>query len=35
VADKHGDFPEFYAASYGRVVALVAAMTGDRAQAED
>jgi RNA polymerase sigma-70 factor, ECF subfamily len=30
-----GDFEEFYAASYGRVVALVATMLGDRHQAED
>ncbi len=29
------DFEEFYAASYGRVVALVATMLGDRHQAED
>jgi len=29
------DFEEFYAASYGRVVALVATMVGDRHQAED
>jgi Sigma-70 region 2 len=29
------DFAEFYEASYGRVVALVAAMVGDRHQAED
>lgn len=31
----HDDFAEFYAASYGRVVALVAAMVGERHQAED
>jgi RNA polymerase sigma-70 factor (ECF subfamily) len=29
------DFAEFYQASYARVVALVAAVTGDRHQAED
>src|SRR5580704_19623584 len=29
------DFAEFYEASYGRMVALVAAMVGDRDQAED
>jgi RNA polymerase sigma-70 factor, ECF subfamily len=29
------DFAEFYEASYRRMVALVAAMTGDRSQAED
>jgi RNA polymerase sigma-70 factor, ECF subfamily len=29
------DFAEFYEASYGRVVALVAALVGDRHQAED
>jgi RNA polymerase sigma-70 factor, ECF subfamily len=29
------DFAEFYEASYGRLVALVAAMVGDRQQAED
>jgi RNA polymerase sigma-70 factor, ECF subfamily len=29
------DFAEFYEASYGRMVALVAAMVGDRQQAED
>ena len=29
------DFEDFYEASYGRVVALVAAMVGDRYQAED
>ena len=29
----HDDFAEFYAASYGRVVALVAAMVGERHQA--
>ena len=29
------DFPEFYQASYGRVVALVAAIVGERHQAED
>ena len=31
----HHDFAEFYEASYGRVVALVAAMVGDTQQAED
>jgi RNA polymerase sigma-70 factor, ECF subfamily len=35
VPAEHDDFAEFYAACYGRVVALVAAMTGDRHQAED
>ncbi len=30
-----GEFEDFYEASYGRVVALVAAMVGDRYQAED
>ena len=29
------DFAEFYEASYRRVVALVAAIVGDRHQAED
>ncbi len=29
------EFEDFYEASYGRVVALVAAMVGDRYQAED
>ena len=29
------DFAEFYEASYGRVVALVAAIAGERHQAED
>ncbi len=32
---EHDDFAEFYAASYGRVVALVAAIVGERQQAED
>jgi RNA polymerase sigma-70 factor, ECF subfamily len=32
---RSSDFEEFYAASYGRVVALVATMLGDRHQAED
>ncbi len=32
---EHDDFAEFYEACYGRVVALVAAMLGDRHQAED
>ncbi|MFZ0189214.1 MAG: sigma-70 family RNA polymerase sigma factor [Streptosporangiaceae bacterium] len=32
---EHDDFTEFYEACYGRVVALVAAMLGDRYQAED
>jgi RNA polymerase sigma-70 factor (ECF subfamily) len=32
---RHDDFAEFYQASYARVVALVAAVTGDRHQAED
>jgi RNA polymerase sigma-70 factor (ECF subfamily) len=31
----HDDFAEFYEASYHRVVALVAAVVGDRQQAED
>ena len=31
----HDDFAEFYEASYHRVVALVAAIVGDRHQAED
>ena len=35
MAVEHDDFAEFYEASYGRVVALVAAMVGDRHQAED
>jgi RNA polymerase sigma-70 factor, ECF subfamily len=35
VSAEHDDFAEFYAACYGRVVALVTAMTGDRHQAED
>jgi RNA polymerase sigma-70 factor (ECF subfamily) len=35
VAAQHDDFTEFYHASYGRIVALVAAMVGDRNQAED
>lgn len=32
---EHDDFAEFYAASYGRVVAVVAAIVGERHQAED
>lgn len=32
---RHEDFAEFYEASYCRVVALVAAIVGDRYQAED
>jgi RNA polymerase sigma factor (sigma-70 family) len=35
VPAQHDDFAEFYEASYGRMVALVAAMVGDRQQAED
>jgi RNA polymerase sigma-70 factor, ECF subfamily len=35
VRAEHDDFAEFYEACYGRVVALVAAMLGDRHQAED
>jgi RNA polymerase sigma-70 factor, ECF subfamily len=35
VAVPHDDFAEFYQASYVRVVALVAAVVGDRQQAED
>jgi RNA polymerase sigma-70 factor, ECF subfamily len=35
VPAHHDDFAEFYQASYRRMVALVAAMTGDRSQAED
>jgi RNA polymerase sigma-70 factor, ECF subfamily len=35
VPAEHDDFAEFYEASYGRVVALVAAMVGERHQAED
>jgi DNA-directed RNA polymerase specialized sigma24 family protein len=35
VPAPHDDFAEFYEASYRRMVALVAAMTGDRSQAED
>jgi RNA polymerase sigma-70 factor, ECF subfamily len=35
VPAEHDDCAEFYAASYGRVVALVAAMVGERHQAED
>jgi RNA polymerase sigma-70 factor (ECF subfamily) len=35
VRAEHDDFAEFYAASYGRVVALVAAIVGERQQAED
>lgn len=30
-----GEFQEFYEASYGRMVAVIAAMTGDRHEAED
>jgi RNA polymerase sigma-70 factor, ECF subfamily len=35
VPAEHDDFAEFYEACYGRVVALVAAMVGERHQAED
>ena len=35
MAAARDDFTEFYEASYGRVVALVGAMVGDRHQAED
>jgi hypothetical protein len=35
VPAQHDDFAEFYEASYGRMVALVAAIVGDRSQAED
>jgi RNA polymerase sigma-70 factor (ECF subfamily) len=35
VPAQHDDFAEFYEASYGRMVALVAAIVGDRQQAED
>jgi RNA polymerase sigma-70 factor, ECF subfamily len=35
VAAARDDFTEFYKANYGRVVALVGAMVGDRHQAED
>jgi RNA polymerase sigma-70 factor, ECF subfamily len=35
VPAPHDDFAEFYEASYRRMVALVAAMTGDRCLAED
>jgi RNA polymerase sigma-70 factor (ECF subfamily) len=35
VAVPNDDFAEFYEASYARLVALVAAMVGDRHQAED
>jgi len=35
VAGDISDFEEFYQACYGRMVALVAAMLGDRHQAED
>jgi RNA polymerase sigma-70 factor (sigma-E family) len=35
VAAAQDDFTEFYKANYGRVVALVGAMVGDRHQAED
>lgn len=31
----HDDFQEFYAASYGKITALVAAVTSDRSEAED
>jgi RNA polymerase sigma-70 factor, ECF subfamily len=34
-AQDDADFAEFYEASYGRVVAVVAAIVGERAQAED
>jgi RNA polymerase sigma-70 factor (ECF subfamily) len=30
-----GEFQEFYEASYGRILAVIAAMTGDRHEAED
>jgi RNA polymerase sigma-70 factor, ECF subfamily len=30
-----GDFPDFYAANYGRTVALVTSLIGDRNEAED
>lgn len=30
-----GDFPDFYAANYGRIVALVTSLLGDRSEAED
>jgi RNA polymerase sigma-70 factor (ECF subfamily) len=35
VPANHDDFAEFYQASYGRMVGLVAALVGDRHQAED
>jgi RNA polymerase sigma-70 factor (ECF subfamily) len=35
VPAHHDDFAEFYEASYRRMVALIAAMTGDRCLAED
>jgi RNA polymerase sigma factor (sigma-70 family) len=35
VGAQPDDFAEFYEASYGRMVALVAAIVGDRQQAED
>jgi DNA-directed RNA polymerase specialized sigma24 family protein len=35
VPAHHDDFAEFYQASYGRMVGLVAALVGDRSQAED
>jgi RNA polymerase sigma-70 factor, ECF subfamily len=35
VLAEHDDFAEFYEAYYGRTVALVAAMVGERHQAED
>jgi RNA polymerase sigma-70 factor (sigma-E family) len=35
VADEAADFREFYQANYGRMVALVTALTGSRTEAED
>src|SRR5712691_6842247 len=32
---EHADFREFYQANYGRMVALVTAVIGDRIEAED
>ena len=32
---RDAEFQEFYEANYGRIVAMVAAMLGDRDQAED
>lgn len=32
---KHADFDEFYEANYGRMVALVTSVIGDRIEAED